>query len=422
MGTVDLIMAGQLGDAAIGALGLGNSVFYTFAIMGTGLLLGLDTFVSQAYGAGNLRDCRHSLTQGVWLAGLIGLPLTALFWLMRPVYALFGVTPQVSFLASSYLAVLSFSMLPLAWYSAFRRYLQGLGRVRPVMFALISANLVNWFFNWVLIPGHLGFPALGVRGSALSTVIARIYMAGLLGAVVWWVDRTEMKAITHVSHAIDWSRIRSLLRIGMPAAGQIMLEIGAFGAVGMMAGRLNATALAAHQIALNCAAVTFMVPLGIASAAAVSVGHALGRGDQAAARRAGFISLGLALTFMSAAGITFLAIPKPLLGIYTREQNTIAAGATLLAIGAAFQLFDGAQVVLTGALRGAGDTRTPMLVNLVGYWMLGLPIGYVLCFPLRFGVTGLWWGLTLSLVLVSMTLLIKWSRFSAVVVAAAVRS
>ncbi len=409
MGTVDLIMAGQLGDTAIGALGLGNSVFYTFAIMGIGLTLGLDTLVSQAFGAAKYEDCRRSLVQGLWLATFIAIPLTGLFWLMRPIFALIGVAPDVSRLAASYLGVLSGSMLPLAYYSALRRYLQGLHRVRWIMIALVSANLVNWFFNWCLIGGHAGFPALGVPGAALSTVIARVYMAGLLACVVLWVNRTALRIANPVPHRPDWTRIGLLVRIGVPAAGQILLEIGAFGAVGMLAGRLNDVALAAHQIALNCAAFTFMVPLGISSAAAVSVGRAIGHGDPHAAKRAGFISIGLASIFMGSAGLVFLLFPRPLLSIYTNSAQTIAIGTGLLAIAAVFQLFDGTQVVLTGALRGRGDTRTPMLVNLIGYWIVGLPIGYALCFEFHFGVRGLWWGLTLSLILIACALAAKWT-------------
>lgn len=413
MGTVDLVMAGPLGDAAIGAIGLGNNVFYTFGLMGIGLLLGLDTLVSQAYGAGNRADCRHSLTQGLWLATLIGVPMIGFFFFLRPIFHLVGVTEPVSRLAAQYLFVLSFSALPLGYYTALRRYLQGLGHVRAVMFALVSANVVNWFFNWLLIQGHWGFPALGVRGSALSTVIARLYMAATLAIAAAALQRGEMRDTRPPSHRPDWQRIRTLIRIGSPAATQILLEIGAFGIVGVLAGRLNEVALAAHQIALNCASMTFMVPLGISSAAAVAVGHAAGSGDLAAAKRAGYIAVGLASAFMASAAIVFLASPHAILTLYTKDPPTLAFGAGLLAIAAAFQLFDGIQVVLTGALRGIGDTRTPMLMNLAAYYGFGLPIGYALCFHFGYGVHGLWWGLTVALAFVAITLAFKWSRSQA---------
>lgn len=408
MSTVDLIMTGQLGDAALGGIGVGNNLFYTFAVTSIGLLFGLDTLVSQAYGAGDLRDCRHSLTQGLWLATAVGIPLTALFWLLHPAFAWLGVTQGASRYASSYLEVLSFSSLPLLVYAALRRYLQGLHQMRPVMFALVSANLVNWFLNWLLIAGHAGFPSLGVRGSALSTVIARLYMCAVLGLAVVRVNKTHRLTGPHHSLEPDLTRMRRLLSLGLPSAGQILVEMGAFGSVGVLAGTLNETALAAHQIALNWAAFTFMVPLGISSATAVAVGRAIGSGDPNRARRAGFNGLTLACSFMLTAGIFLMSPPHGLLALYTRDRATIALSGMLLSIAAAFQLFDGAQVVLTGALRGLGDTRSPMLINAGGYWCLGIPLGYLLCFRLGFGVQGLWWGLTVSLMIISLALLLIW--------------
>ena len=277
MTVVDTIMVGRLGPAAIGATAIGSSAFYSFAIFGMGLLLGLDTLVSQAHGAGKPDDCHHSLAQGVYLALGITLPLMILFHWIPPAFRPLGINVQVSALASPFLIVLSWSTLPLLLYAAFRRYLQGIGHVRPVMFVLISANLVNWLFNWLLIEGHWGFPALGVPGSALSTCFARLYMAVSLAAIIWWIDRDQEPGLSSLFRKPDFERIRKLLRIGFPAATQILLEVGAFGAAAVFAGRLAPEALAAHQIALNSAALAYMVPLGISSAAAVAVGHAVGR-------------------------------------------------------------------------------------------------------------------------------------------------
>ncbi|MBV9267268.1 MAG: MATE family efflux transporter, partial [Acidobacteriaceae bacterium] len=351
MTTVDTIMVGKLGPAAIGAIGVGSSTFYSFAIFGMGILLGLDTLVSQSWGAGNKDDCHHSLVQGLYLALLLTAPLMTLFWFMRPVFYALGIDPEVSRLAGAFLGTLSFSTLPLLLYGALRRYLQGTGHVRPVMFALISANLINWFFNWLLIQGHWGFPALGVVGSALSTCLARLYMAIVLAVSIWRLERNSATPLARVFRRPDLKRCRLIMRIGFPAALQILLEIGAFGTVGVLAGRLTQAALAAHQIALNCAAVTFMVPLGISSAAAVAVGHAIGRGEPHVARRAGFIAVAISCVFMSSTAAVFLSVPLPILRIYTTDARVLALGAGLLAIAGAFQLFDGMQTVLTGALR-----------------------------------------------------------------------
>ncbi len=408
MTVVDTIMIGPLGPAAIGAIGIGNSAFYSFAIFGMGLLLGLDTLVSQAFGAGDRGDCHHSLSQGLYLAIFFTIPLMILFAFMPPVFYALGINAEVSRLAGSFLTTLSLSTLPLLLYGTLRRYLQGMGHVRPVMFTLISANLINWFFNWLFILGHWGLPALGVVGSALSTCLARVYMALMLAAFIWWFERKTEPGFANIFRRPDWARIRLLIRIGLPAATQILLEIGAFGAAAVLAGRLNPVALASHQIALNCAAVTFMVPLGISSAAAVAVGQAIGRGDPADARRSGFIAIGLACAFMSCSALAFMLIPQPILRVYTTNAGILRIGTGLLAIAAFFQLFDGIQTVATGALRGLGNTRIAMLVNLGGYWLFGVPIGYVLCFYLKFGIYGLWWGLTLALIAIALILLYGW--------------
>jgi multidrug resistance protein, MATE family len=406
MNVVDTIMVGRLGPAAIGAIGIGGSTFYSFSIFGMGLLLGLDTLVSQSFGAGNREDCHHSLMQGIYLALFLSPPLTILFALMRPVFSALGIIPEVSGLAGSFLAALGLSTLPLLLYGAFRRYLQGMGHVRPVMFALISANVINWFFNWLLIP------SLGVVGSALSTCLARVYMAVVLAFFIWWFERGLQPGVRSIIRKPDWQRISRLLHIGFPAATQIMLEIGAFATAALLAGQLSAAALAAHQIAINCAAVTFMVPLGTASAAAIAVGQAIGRGEPGVARRRGFIAIGLACVFMLCSAVTFLLIPRPILSIYTNDASVIAVGVGLLAWAAFFQLFDGIQTVATGALRGLGNTRIAMLVNFGGYWLFGLPIGYLLCFHYGYGVYGLWCGLSLSLTVIAVILLYVWQRHS----------
>ena len=413
MTVVDTIMVGGLGAAAIGATGIGGSLFYVFSIFGIGLLLGLDTLVSQSSGSGDRDDCHHSLGQALWLALVLTPLIMGVVRLVPRLFPIWGVDPGVTAQAVPFLLTLSWSTLPLLLYGALRRYLQGLGHVRPVMFALISANLVNWFGNWLLIAGHWGLPALGVRGSALSTCLARVYMAAALAVSIWWIEKRAGVRPAVIFRRPERRRIVRLLGLGFPAATQIIFEIGAFAAAGVLASKLGATALAAHQIALSCAAISFMVPLGISSAAAVAVGQAVGRGELGQARRAGYIALALGCTFVTCAAIVFLVFPGPILRVYTNDSGVIRSGTVLLAIAAAFQLFDGTQTIMTGALRGLGDTRSPMLANLAGYYLLGLPFGWWLCFRLGAGINGLWAGLTLALVAIAMLLLWEWRRKSA---------
>jgi MATE family multidrug resistance protein len=410
MTTVDTIMVGRLPNAAvaIGAAALGGGLYYTVAIFGSGLMLGLDTVVSQAFGRDDLHDARHFLVNSIVMAVALT-PLLMLAVSVMPALMLqVGVKAEIVATMAPFLRALNWSTLPLLLYSTLRRYLQAVHIVKPVTFAVVSANLVNVLFNWIFIYGHLGARAYGVPGAGWSTCVARAYMAGVLAFALFYYDRPRRLLLREHAWRVDFRRMQALLRLGGPAATQILLEIGGFTAAGAMAGKVGALALAAHQIALNCAAFTYMVPLGVSSAAAVRVGHALGREDPVGARRAGWMSILLGAAFMAAAGLVFVSIPRAIARIYTPDPMVIHAGATLLLIAAAFQLFDGIQTVTTGALRGAGETRIPMFANFIAYWIVGLPVGYALCFRANWGVIGLWIGLSIGLIVVATIVLYTW--------------
>jgi MATE family multidrug resistance protein len=417
MGIVDTIMVGNLGPAAIGAVALGNAVYYTPALFGIGMLLGLDTLVAQAYGRRDHDECHRWLAQSVYLACIVTPPLMLLIYLASFGFAPFGITPEVAAPAAAYLRILNWGTLPLLLYAGTRRYLQGVGDVRVITLTYVAANLINWFGNWVLIYGKLGFPALDVNGSAISTLVARIFMAAAMLGFAWRYERRRGHPLFRHWAGPHLAKLRELARLGVPAAGQIVLEVGAWNLATFSAGWLTPAALATHQIALNYASLTYMVPLGISAAAAVSVGHAVGAGDPARARRAGWLALGLGTSFMLMAAVVFLVAPGPLIALYTRDSQVMAVGPSLLGLAAAFQIFDGIQTVSTGALRGLGETRVPMLANLVGYWVLGLPLGLTLCFVLHWGIYGLWIGLLLALFVIAATLLARWQRDSARLVA-----
>jgi len=405
---VDTLMVGRTGAAALGAMGIGRAVMLTLGVFGMGLLLGLDTLVSQAWGARDPAEARRWLTQGLWTAALLSLPLSVLFRLAGRLVERVGLEAEVIAALAPYVHALSFSVTPLLLYTALRRYLQGVGRVRPVMLGLLSANLVHAAGNWVLIFGKLGAPALGAAGAGWSTCIASWYLAAFLGLAVWLQLRETRRATG--AYGLDLARQLQLLRIGLPAACQLVAEVAVFAAATALAGRLAAEWLAAHQIALTAISLTFMIPLGLSSAGAVRVGHAVGRADPRGAARAGWAAWTLGGGFMLVPTALFLLAPEPILRCFTDDPAVLQAGVVLLRVAAAFQLVDGLQVVTTGALRGLGDTRTPLLWNLFGHWLLGLPAGYALCFVADWGAPGLWCGWLVGLAVIGLGLTAAWAR------------
>jgi multidrug resistance protein, MATE family len=412
MSVVDTIMVGRLSAEAIGAVGIGNAIFNAPALFGLGVLLGLDPIVSQAFGRRDFDECHRWLAQAVYIAIASAPILMLLLWAAPASFPYLGLNHSVRVQTSEYLRVLNWGTLPLLLYAAFRRYLQAVKRVGPVTFALLSANLINWGGNWALIYGHLGLPAMGVSGSALSTCFARIYMAAIVILAAWRNEARRGNSLFAHWPGIIFRRVRKLLRVGIPAAGQIVTEVGAFATATVIAGRLPPSTLAAHQIALNCAAFTYMVPLGVSSAAAVAVGHAIGARDALKARRTGNLALSFGALFMALTAVLFLASPQRILLIYTNQVAVLSTGIPLLALAAVFQIFDGIQIIAAGALRGLGETRTPLLVNLLGYWVFGLPLGFILCFTFREGIFGIWTGLTLALIFIASVLLIRWLKTS----------
>ena len=412
MGIVDTIMVGHLPNSAasIGAVSLSSNLFNVVAFFGGGLLIGLDTLVSQAFGAGQREDCHRSLLNGVYLSLAMTPVFMAPMWFFTPLVEKLRVDAEVAQLAIPYIKALAVGLFPLFLYFAVRRCIQAMNMVKPIAFALVTANLINLLFNWILIYGKWGAPAMGVVGSGWSTALARLYMAAILVGYLFWYDWRHRTELLKTPVEIDLRRIRRLLALGFPAAMQMTLEISVFATVTALIGRLGAVSLASHQIALNTVAFTYMVPLGISSAAAVRVGQAIGRKDPLGAGHAGDTAIILGAAFMALCSIGLLVFPRAIARIYTPDENVIRTTILLLAAGAAFQLFDGLQTVATGALRGAGNTRTPMVCHFIAYWIVGLPLGAWLCFSRGWGAFGLWAGLSLALILIGIVLLLAWRQ------------
>jgi MATE family multidrug resistance protein len=410
MGVIDTIMVGPLGPEAIAAAGVGTSLHMAFAIFGMGLLLGLDTLVSQAFGARQIDECHRWLVHGVTLALLLTPPLMLICWGVYMAIPSLGFHPAVEALLGDYYGVIIWSSPWLLLYAAFRRYLQGMHLVKAVMFALVSANGVNAGANWALIYGNLGFPAMGVAGAAWATLISRFYMAAVLLVAIVLYDRWRWSDLPTLAGHLHRAWFKRLLQLGFPAASTVALEVGVFASATALAGKLDPISAASHQIALNIAAVSFMIPLGLGSAGAVRVGHAVGAGDPPRAAAAGWTAILLAMVVMVLAATTFFVIPRALISIFTRDEAVLALGSSLLFVAAVFQLFDGLQGVTTGVLRGVADTRTPMITNLLAHWFFGLPVGYTLCFVFGIGVMGLWIGLSTGLIIAGVVLLYMWQR------------
>lgn len=405
---VDTMLAGHVSAETLGGVSVGSHVSFTITVVGMGVLLGLDPVVAHAHGGGRAGEAHRALVQGLWLAAVLSAVLTPAILLAGPRLAVLGVSGAVRDHAAAYLAAIAWGTPPLLGFVALRRYVQAVSLVRPVTAAVLTANVVHLAAAWVLVFGRLGAPALGAAGAAWATVASRCWMLAWLAAAALAYARRDDAALLGASARPDPAMLGRLLRLGAPAAAQLVLEIAVFAAATLLAARFEASALAAHQVALGAAATAFMVPLGISSAAAVRVAQALGRDDPRGAVRAGTTALLAGAGVMATSASLFLLAPRAVLRAFTDDPAVVEAGVPLLVAAAAFQLFDGLQVVATGVLRGTGDTHTPMLAGVAGHWLLGLPLGWWLGLGRGYGVVGLWVGLCAGLIAVAAVLVGTW--------------
>ncbi|HEY9181815.1 MAG TPA: MATE family efflux transporter [Gammaproteobacteria bacterium] len=405
MGVVDTIMVGRVSAAALAAVALGNMYFFAISIFGMGVLFALDPIIAQALGARDELAVRRGLQRGLVLSLVLTVPITLALLTVRPVLELVNQPADVIPNAAGYVYRNALSVWPFYVFVVLRQTLQAHHRVLPIGLTIVAANVVNVVLNYAWIYGNFGFPAMGVIGSAWATTASRWLMALMLLALGW--STLKRYFAERAPNLLDVQPLWRMLRLGLPIGAQMMLEGGAFNIMALLMGWLGVVQVAAHQIALNLASLTFMVPLGVSSAAAVIVGHAVGRGDPEGVRRSTVASLAVGAGFMLFTGVLFIAAPELLARLYTPEMVVIALAALLLPIAGVFQVFDGLQVVAIGLLRGLGDTRTPMVVNVVGFWCIGMPVSLWLGFGLGYGAQGLWWGLVVGLVVVAVFLIVR---------------
>jgi MATE family multidrug resistance protein len=409
MGLVDTMMVGRVSSVDLAAVALGNLFFFAIAIFGLGVLLVLDPIVSQALGSGDHEAAARGVQRGVILAVGVAAVGSLLLLSAETVFRIARQPPEVIPIAVAYVLASIPGAAPFFIFVVFRQSLQAAGRVGPILSTVLSANLVNVALNWVFIWGNLGMPALGAFGSAIATSLARWFLAVSLLVSAWALLKPLLLPIRW-----DAARPEPLLRmlgLGLPIGAQFQLEWGAFAVTGLLMGTLGTTTMGAHQIALNLAAFTFMVPMGIGAAAAVTVGFAVGQGDPDRARRSAVSALLIGLVFMAGTASLFLGFPYLLSRAFTDDAGVLSIAVLLLPIAGVFQVFDGLQAVAGGVLRGVGDTHAPMWANILGFWLFGLPLSLFLAFRLDMGPQGLWWGLAGGLAAVATLLLVRvWFR------------
>ncbi|QDU66754.1 MATE family efflux transporter [Engelhardtia mirabilis] len=410
MGTVDTVMVGHLpadGTAriALAAVGMGNVIFFAGASFAMGVLMSLDPVVSQALGARDRTAIGLGVQRGFVLAALLTLLVLAPVPFADRILALLDQPDEVVPVTSAYLRAIAPSVPLFLIFAVLRQSLQAMHVLRPMLIAIAIANVANVLFNWALIFGKFGLPALGAVGSGHATTLSRLVMVAALLVFSWPVLREHVRPWHR--QALSLKPLLRMLKVGVPVGFQSSLEFWAFGMVTLLMGRLGSLEQAAHMVAIQLASISFMVPLGVSAAGAVRVGYNVGRGDPPAVRRSAAVSLLLGLLVMSFSAILFLLLPETLTGLFSNDEQIVALAASLLPLAAAFQLFDGTQVVALGCLRGVGDTMAPMVINLIGYWAVGFPVGYWLAFHGGAGPHGLWWGLVAGLATVAVVLALR---------------
>ena len=414
LGVVDTAIVGRLGPVPLGAVGLGNGIFFTLSTLGAGTMLGLDPLISQALGAGETERARRLLWQGAWLALaltlLLSLPMGAApFFLVQA-----GIEEEVARLARDYVLTRLTGLFPFLLFFGMRSYLQARGATRSLVVAMVLANVFNVPGTFLLVFGGGGLPTwagplgalppLGVVGAGIATNLCLLLQIAVLAIAVRRIEAPR------VSRRPSRDELSRAFRVGGPVGLQMTAEVAIFALVGLLAGRLGAGAPAAQQVSLSLASVSFTVAVGISSAASVRVGLGIGAGDLPSVRRAGFLALVAGGGVMGMAGLAFLLFPGPLASLLTNDAETIAHAAPLLTVAALFSVSDGVQAVGAGILRGAGDTRYAFLANLVGHWLVSLPLA--LWLSGRLGVIGLWLGLSAGLTVVALALALRFRRLT----------
>lgn len=410
VGVFDNLFIGQIGKVPLAAASLASSIFFVFFMFGLGVSMGLTPLIAAADGENNPEKAGNTLKHGLLVNTILGLALVGMVFLGAPILRYLDQPEDVVTLAIPFLWIIGASIFPVMIFQTFRQFSEGLSFTKQAMYITIIANITNIIGNYILIYGKWGFPEMGLNGSAWATLFSRVLMALLMGFFV--LNYSGFKKYLAKVKFDNWemATVKKILGIGVPAGFQFIFEVGAFGAAAIMMGWFGTDALASHQIALNLATISYMLATGIAAAGTIRVGNQYGRKDIPSLREAGFTAFGMAGIFMCICATIFIIGRNFLPSLYIDDASVVQLSASLLIVGALFQLSDGIQVVGAGVLRGISDSKVPTLICFISYWILGLPMSYILAYYFNLGPVGVWYGLWIGLSVAAVLLLYRFHK------------
>jgi multidrug resistance protein, MATE family len=397
LGVMDSFMVGRLGAEPLAAAALANGIFFLIMVLGIGMSHAITVLVAIAKGENNDKYCGVILRQSLIVNIIFSVILTILVIIAAQNIGYLNQDVKVAELTKSYLTILGYSILPFMLFQTFRQFVEGLSDTKPPMYVAIIANAINFIGNWILIYGNLGFPALGLNGAGFATLSTRIFMAIAMILMTIKSKKYVKYDANFRFKTLDFNIMKKVINIGFPSGLVYCFEVGAFTFAAVMVGWLGSKSLAAHQIALNLASISYMVVLGISSAATIRVGNAFGRKDIPNVKRAGYAAIFMGMSFMTITGLIFISFHNFLPTLYIKDLTVIEFASTLIIIAALFQLSDGIQAVSMGVLKGLTDVKLPMFITLFAYWFIALPVGYFLAFQMKYDIIGIWIGLFLGL-------------------------
>ncbi len=412
VGVADSMMVGRLGAVPLAAASLGNSIFFVILMFGMGISMGITPLVSIAEGKGKHKRIGHLFQHGLWINIATAAILTIVVVGLSQGLNFLNQPEEVVALTIPYLFIITSSLLPFMIFQSFKQLAEGISQTKQAMYVTVICNLVNVFLNWVLIYGNLGAPAMGLNGAGLATLISRVMMPVMMGLYVMRSSRYRVFDLKLGIGKLRFLLLNKILKIGVPTGFQYIFEVSAFSAAAIMMGWIGVNALAAHQIAINLASVSYMMVAGLSTAGMIRVSNQIGRGNFKAMREAGMVVFGMTLIFMSITGLIFILMRSYLPTLYIDNEEVVALSASLLIIAGMFQLSDGIQVAGLGVLRGLEDVKFPTLITLVAYWVIGLPLGYFLAFQLEMGEKGIWYGLLIGLSVTAVVLFYRFYKLS----------